>query len=223
MANRREDLSTRVGLGATAGVLGALALRGLARKGIVSGFSRSPAQLAERLERMRSMSIHAPGSPVALHHEAANAASHVRWNEKIKTLGDLAHGSAPVMGAIFGGAGGAALHSGLHALDNVQKHHEAVQDYNAHGGAPLPFLVRHPYLTAAAAPVAGMVAGTVLGAGISRSLRRGWLEGGSLGGAVSTSLAQPIINKLTRDQRDVALPTTKLRADQGDDMQSYLG
>ena len=178
MANRREDLGTRAGLGATAGVLGALALRGLARKGV----------------------------------------NHFRPG-----LGEVAHGLAPLTGAFLGAAGGGMVHSGLRMLDNVQQHHQAVQDHYAHGGAPLPFLVRHPYATAAVAPFVGLALGGAVGAGIAKSLGHSAVEGLNVGGVLSTALTQPLINKFTRDQRDAVLPTAKLRADQGDDMQSYLG
>lgn len=215
MADRREALGLRVGLGATAGMLGALALRGLARKGVLYAKGQHPAGIAATARRITERK----GA------DAAAAFLDLANNGELRgqVLSQHVHALAPVVGALTGAVGGAALHSGLHALDNVQQHHQAVQDYNAHGGKPLPFLVRHPYLTALGAPIVGGALGAVAGAGVAKSLGKGMGEGMALGTTISSSLAQPIINKLTRAQRDEVLPTAKLRADQGDDMQSYLG
>jgi hypothetical protein len=138
----------------------------------------------------------------------------------LRVLARYAHAVAPLVSASFGSIAGVGAHAVTSTLDKVHKHQAAVDNYYAHGGKPLPFLVRHPYAAAMAAPFIAGPAGMAVGAAAATALGRHPVAGLGLGAAIGSTLAEPLINKMRRDQLADAFPHLKLRANELEDSDS---
>jgi hypothetical protein len=116
----------------------------------------------------------------------------------------LGHGSD---GAYFGALGGAALGIaatlGKRFLNNVSRHEAAARDFEARKG-PLPFAVKHPYITSIGTTVLGGIGGSVAGAALAKHFGQSPLQGALMGG-LGTKILIPALGIANQQERDAAV------------------
>lgn len=108
----------------------------------------------------------------------------------------------------YGALGGATLGAvgalGKRFLSNVDRHDQAVRDFESQRNTRLPFTVRHPYMSTIGVQMAGAVGGAAAGAAIGKSLGIGALQGATIGG-IGSNILTPVLGLAAQQERETAI------------------